>query len=129
VRASKFRDDLYYRLNVIHIEVPPLRERPEDVAPLAEHFLHRFCGLVDKAPPEITDAAMARLTAFNWPGNVRELCNVIERIVERSRGERVDVADLPREIVSPPEGARVLPGGGVPPAAGPADVPWDRMSR
>jgi transcriptional regulator with PAS, ATPase and Fis domain len=85
VAAGRFREDLLYRLNVIHIVVPPLRERLDDVQPLAEHFLDRFAGSYQVARPRLSEEALAELTGHTWPGNVRELSNVIERIVVRNR--------------------------------------------
>jgi len=81
VRDRRFREDLYYRLNVIPILVPPLRERPEDIPLLAKHFLERFTREMGKQVTRISDEAMARLVRYAWPGNVRELENVIERAV------------------------------------------------
>ncbi len=78
VREGRFREDLYYRLQVVPVEIPPLRDRPEDVLPLARHFLRMLLppGAVE---PILTTDAQARLVAHRWPGNVRELRNVIER--------------------------------------------------
>ncbi len=81
VEEKTFREDLYYRLNVIPIALPPLRERREDIPLLAEHFLTRSCGQMGKPISKISDQAMEFLTAYDWPGNVRELENVIERAV------------------------------------------------
>jgi formate hydrogenlyase transcriptional activator len=81
VQSGRFRSDLFYRLNVFPILLPPLRERREDIAPLAHHFVRRFAERQHKAVPRLTGEALARLTAYSWPGNVRELQNVIERAV------------------------------------------------
>src|SRR6187397_702789 len=86
-----FREDLYYRLNVVHIEVPPLRDRPEDVGVLLNHFLSNFSETHRLPVPEVSTAAVAALTAYQWPGNVRELRNVAERLILRCRSGRVDV--------------------------------------
>ena len=97
IEDAQFREDLYYRLNVIHIVVPPLRERREDIPLLVEHFLRRFVSdnhVVQGISPE----AMALLTSYRWPGNVRELENVIERLVVTGRREIIGPADLPNEI-------------------------------
>jgi DNA-binding NtrC family response regulator len=95
VQDKSFREDLYYRLNVIHIEVPPLRERRDDIMPLLMHFVG---GHAAARPVDLSTRAIERLTAYNWPGNVRELKNVAERLVVRARGRQLDVADLPAEI-------------------------------
>ncbi|HWX24976.1 MAG TPA: sigma-54 dependent transcriptional regulator [Vicinamibacteria bacterium] len=79
VREGRFRADLYYRLNVVRIQVPPLRERKEDIAPLAAHFLSEVALRLRRAPPALSKEALAELLAYDWPGNVRELRNVIER--------------------------------------------------
>ncbi|MCP6177675.1 two-component system response regulator, partial [Klebsiella pneumoniae] len=81
-----FREDLFYRLNVIHLLLPPLRERREDIALLANHFLQKFSAENQRDMIEIDPAAMSRLTAWPWPGNIRELSNVIERAVVMSTG-------------------------------------------
>lgn len=90
-----FREDLYYRLNVVRLEVPPLRARPSDVAVLAEHFLQRFADDNDKSLAGIADDARAALLAHPWPGNVRELQNVIEQAVVFCEGDRIELDDLP----------------------------------
>ena len=95
VEKGKFREDLYYRLNVIHIHMPPLRERMEDVTPLVEHFLTKYRYAPAAIPTTITDAALTRLVDYDWPGNVRELENAIERAVVLSRGNPITVAHLP----------------------------------
>lgn len=79
VRQGRFRDDLYYRLNVFPLEIPPLRGRPKDILPLARHFLERFAGTVGKHEMRLSAAAQAELTAYDWPGNIRELGNVVQR--------------------------------------------------
>jgi formate hydrogenlyase transcriptional activator len=96
IRRGAFREDLYYRLNVISIHVPPLRERPEDVPLLAYHFLKNCSAEMNKDVASISDEALATLAGYAWPGNVRELQNVIERAVILSRGPTLEVplADL-----------------------------------
>jgi DNA-binding NtrC family response regulator len=95
VAAGRFRSDLMYRLNVYPIRVPPLRERADDIEPLAAHLLTRFCALHGKAVPGFTDRALAAMRAYPWPGNVRELENLIERgVILASAGEPVDVDEL-----------------------------------
>ena len=107
VKEKRFREDLYYRLNVITITVPPLRERREDISVLAQHFLRVYAAKNNRRLEGLTDDAVRRLEAYAWPGNVRELENVIERGVVLARGARVDVTDLPPEIA----GATPLPEG------------------
>ncbi|MEW6107049.1 MAG: sigma-54 dependent transcriptional regulator [Bacillota bacterium] len=81
VAEGKFREDLYYRIHVVPISLPPLRERPEDIPLLAQHFLQRFSREMDKAPQRLAPETLQQLMLYNWPGNVRELANVIERAV------------------------------------------------
>ena len=95
IKLGRFREDLFYRLNVIHIEVPPLRERPGDVSLLANFFLRRYAKKNDKPMSGITARAMDVLNRHSWPGNVRELENVIERAVVLSLDAVIDVDDLP----------------------------------
>jgi DNA-binding NtrC family response regulator len=104
VRAGRFRTDLFYRLNVVRIEVPPLRARPDDVAPLVEHFVQRFSQQYRVAAKRVAPEAMSRLTAHAWPGNVRELQNVIERAFALSGADTITREDLPPSI-APPAGA------------------------
>jgi DNA-binding NtrC family response regulator len=84
VRTGLFREDLYYRLNVVPITTPPLRERPEDIPPLANHLLERICRQEHSAPRSLTPAALDKLLAFSWPGNVRQLENAVEMAVALS---------------------------------------------
>jgi transcriptional regulator with PAS, ATPase and Fis domain len=98
-RKKTFREDLYYRLNVVHLVVPPLRERREDVKPLLHHFLMLASTLEDRPLPELTSEALAYLESYRWPGNVRELKNVAERLVVGYGGRRVTLKDLPAELV------------------------------
>ncbi len=92
VDEGKFRHDLYYRINVIELQVPPLRQRREDIAPIARSILARLAG--DQPGPELAEEAEAALVAYPFPGNVRELENILERAVALSDGQRIDVADL-----------------------------------
>jgi transcriptional regulator with PAS, ATPase and Fis domain len=106
--SGQFREDLFYRLNVIHLVVPPLRERREDIRPLAEAVLARHVpnngnGRVVKG---ISDEAMAAMRSYHWPGNVRELENVIERMIVTCRREVAAVEDLPAEMSAPHPSAR-----------------------
>lgn len=95
VRAGRFREDLYFRLNVVPIQVPPLRERRQDIALLARHFVKDFARENRMRPKEITDAAMSLLASQDWPGNVRELRNIIERIAILTEGEVIESQDIP----------------------------------
>jgi DNA-binding NtrC family response regulator len=98
IADQSFREDLYYRLNVIHIEVPPLRERREDVAVLLNHFLRTFSETHQIEIPEVSGEALKCLTAYQWPGNIRELKNVAERLVLRCRNGRITEEALPPEV-------------------------------
>ncbi len=98
VAAGAFREDLYYRLNVVHIQTPPLRERREDIPILAAHFLERYAKENGKAFKGFSPEAMEYLTAYEWPGNVRQLQNVVERCVVLAGSDVIVVEDLPSEI-------------------------------
>jgi two-component system response regulator AtoC len=104
VAAGRFREDLFYRLNVLHLEVPPLRERPRDVPLLADHFIGYFRATLGKAVRAISDDALERLVAYRWPGNVRELENVIERAVILAEGDTITLRELPQNVVAADEG-------------------------
>ncbi|HEY7162978.1 MAG TPA: sigma-54 dependent transcriptional regulator [Candidatus Binatia bacterium] len=95
IRQERFREDLYYRLNVIPISLPPLRERREDIPALASHFLKRVAMETKKKTSGFSPDAQAKLVNYEWPGNVRELANVIERAVVLGKAEEISVADLP----------------------------------
>jgi two-component system response regulator AtoC len=99
VAAGRFREDLFYRLNVVPLEVPPLRERPRDVPLLADHFIAHFRATLGKPVRTISDEALERLTAYRWPGNVRELENVIERAVILAEGDSITLRELPQNVV------------------------------
>jgi two-component system response regulator HydG len=107
VRSGAFREDLFYRVNVIPIRVPALREHPDDVAVLAAHFLARAAARLNRDVPELTAEAMDALTRHAWPGNVRELENLMERLVVLERRGHIEAADLPSSIRVP--GAPVPP--------------------
>ena len=98
VRSGQFREDLFYRLNIIPVTLPPLRERPEDVPLLAEFFLHRYNREFHKEITGIAPEARAIMQAHDWPGNVRELRNIIERAMLLARGPELTVGDLPAEL-------------------------------
>jgi DNA-binding NtrC family response regulator len=95
VAKGQFREDLYYRLNVIAIELPPLRARGDDILLLINHFLHIFAKDADRKPPRFTQEALIVLRNYHWPGNVRELQNVIQRLTVMTDGETIGVPDLP----------------------------------
>jgi Nif-specific regulatory protein len=99
IKAGRFREDLYYRLNVIPISLPPLRERRQDITVLAKYFLQRFALETKKNFTGIEADAEAKLVAHEWPGNVRELANVVERAVVLGQGPEVTLDDLPPRIV------------------------------
>ena len=119
VAQRRFRQDLYYRINVVTIELPPLRERLSDVPQLAEHFLERFADELGKQIVGIDADALAALRRYDYPGNVRELSNIIERAAVLCRGQTILLDDLPEQVVDPSASALV---------AGPlsmqADEPW-----
>ena len=96
VEKEAFREDLYFRLNVIAINIPPLRDRLDDIARLAKFFIDKYSKEYEKEPPMLTDKALYALQNYAWPGNVRELENVIQRIVLMTDVSSIDVADLPR---------------------------------
>jgi DNA-binding NtrC family response regulator len=106
VREGQFREDLYYRLNVIPLTLPPLREREEDIPALANYFLGRFAAETKKNFTRISEEAMQKLTAYEWPGNVRELANVVESAVVLGQGPELMPHHLPTKIVS------AMPAGG-----------------
>jgi DNA-binding NtrC family response regulator len=113
VKEGLFREDLYYRLNVVSIDMPPLRARPSDIALLASHFLARYTRENGKAIDGFTDDALARLANYDWPGNVRELENAIERAVVVCKKTRIGVEDLTASIASAekrPDGMPAVPG-------------------
>jgi DNA-binding NtrC family response regulator len=107
VGRGMFRDDLYYRLNVVPIVVPPLRERAQDVPLLAEHFLRRDTRDFNKRIEALSPEAVAALQAYRWPGNVRELENVIERCVVLAEGPVIQLNDLPLDVLLPQQATRV----------------------
>jgi DNA-binding NtrC family response regulator len=95
VSRGLFREDLYYRLNVINIELPPLREREQDTLLLIQHFAEKYAAEAERPPPQFTSEALHVLTSYHWPGNVRELENIVHRLVVMIDSDQVDVRDLP----------------------------------
>ncbi len=124
VAAGEFRADLFYRLNVIQLRVPPLRERPEDILPLVDDFLAHYSRERGTAVPSLTPEVQDRLEQYLWPGNVRELRNVVERMVLRLNGPVVKLEDLPPQFSKP---ARKPAADAAPPEPAVASVLFDRM--
>jgi DNA-binding NtrC family response regulator len=126
IAEKSFREDLFYRLNVIHVAISPLRERVEDIPLLFDHFIRVYCGRHGTDAPLVLEETMARLTAYNWPGNVREVKNVVERLVVRTQSGVITPEDLPREIsgrwVAPAQSTATLAPRPTP------DVLFERMS-
>ena len=111
ITAGRFREDLYYRLNVVPVNIPPLAERREDIPALVEHFLARFASERRVPTPVVTDDAVGALQTYDWPGNVRQLRNIVERTIILAPGERIgriELDMLPPEILS--DQARLAPG-------------------
>jgi DNA-binding NtrC family response regulator len=95
IEKGLFREDLYYRLNVVRVDLPPLRDRGDDILHLVGHFTERYAEEMGRTPPIFSDRAVEVLTNYNWPGNVRELENVIQRLVVMTEGDRIDVPHFP----------------------------------
>jgi transcriptional regulator with PAS, ATPase and Fis domain len=114
VSQKLFREDLYYRLNVVHLYVAPLRERRDDIPLLLHHFIRAFSRQYQSAVPAVSQEALQALRDYAWPGNVRELKNVVERVIVRTGGREIDVSDLPADIVrgSAAAHASAAPGSG-----------------
>jgi two-component system, NtrC family, response regulator HydG len=108
VKEGRFREDLYWRLNVIHLAIPPLRERPFDIPLLVEHFLNKAAEQSGVAPLNVTPEALAVLTAYSWPGNARELENALERAVALAEGASLTPEDLPERIRNSGQTAQLL---------------------
>jgi transcriptional regulator with PAS, ATPase and Fis domain len=103
IATKEFREDLYYRLNVIHLTMPPVRDRREDVPELLEFFIAHYSERHSLPVPHLSPEALTHLVGYNWPGNVRELKNFVERLVLRARSGVITTADLPLEIIPPPQ--------------------------
>lgn len=109
IKAGRFREDLYYRLSVFPIEVPPLSERRDDIAPLAMHFLNSYCSELGRTPMALSKQQIATLSHHDWPGNIRELKNVIERAVILSKGTRLRLDLVMPTAAETPPPAAVMP--------------------
>jgi two-component system nitrogen regulation response regulator NtrX len=109
IEKGRFREDLYFRLAVIPIHVPPLRERPEDIAPLVRHYVDYFSRENNARPKRITGGALEALGRYRWRGNIRELRNTVERLIIMTAGDLIDLPDLPESVRSPSSGG----GGGL----------------
>ena len=118
IRQGRFREDLYFRLNVIPFHVPPLRERREDIAPLARHFIAEISGEYGRRPKDLAPEALELLAGLPWPGNVRELRNIIERLVIMTPGDHIEARHLPAPLLA---GAGAAPEPGPGSARGPLD--------
>jgi DNA-binding NtrC family response regulator len=130
VKDGHFREDLYYRLVVYTLSLPPLRERKEDLADLCAHFIAKHSPQVGRAVTGFTPAALERLTDYEWPGNVRELENVIRRALISSEGELIDVDSLPEKLQGPrPKQPELAPLVAPPPASPAQIVPLEQVER
>jgi DNA-binding NtrC family response regulator len=130
VENGRFRQDLYYRINVVNIQLPPMRQRLGDLPVLAEHFLAKWCKESGKTITGFTEAAMEALRRHHWPGNVRELENAVERAVVLSRRPVIDVVDLPETVQASADGTRRAAGPNhatATPANGAASLAWTPM--
>jgi two-component system, NtrC family, response regulator AtoC len=114
VRARAFREDLYYRLNVVPIHVPPLRERREDIGPLAQYFVRKIARECGRDVRGVSAGALEVLTRYDWPGNVRELENVLHRAVVLTRSQVIHLQDVPLDVAMPETGSRVGEDTGLP---------------
>jgi two-component system nitrogen regulation response regulator NtrX len=109
IQKGKFREDLYYRLNVIPLVAPPLRERKNDIPLLVNHFIQEFCLENHKEPKKVSPEAVELLTTYSWPGNVRELKNLVERMVIMTRGAAIETKDVPEPIRTQPKSQPEVP--------------------
>jgi two-component system, NtrC family, response regulator PilR len=129
VRERKFREDLFFRLNVIHIEVPPLRKRRDDIMPLATFFVEKYCRRFSKKPHRFSTEAIEALRKYDYPGNVRELENVVERAIALSSGEVIGVAELPAQIFTQSAGDHVPSAVEIPPEGVDLEKEVDKFER
>jgi DNA-binding NtrC family response regulator len=111
VADGRFREDLYFRLNVVTLHVPPLRDRPADILPLAEHWLERLAAVHGRAGAAFDSTAERLLAAYSWPGNIREMKNAIERALVFSKGDKLKAADFPDALRSAAGAAGAVPAG------------------
>ena len=116
IQSRNFREDLFYRLNVVPVKLPPLRERGDDIPLLVRHFLERAAARLDREVPAVAPAVLERMQRHSWPGNVRELENCVERMVVLSRGARLSLDDLPADLTDGEAPGRVPDGFELPPA-------------
>jgi len=128
VRAGRFREDLYYRLAGLEIEIPALRERREDIPRLVAHFLVRSCARLGLPPRQVDPEAMKTLVAYDWPGNVRELENTIERAAVLCADDRVDVASLPERLLGATRAAEAAAAGKDTDGGGEVVIPGPELS-
>ena len=98
VKKGKFREDLFYRINVILLEIPPLRDRKEDIRPLVDHYLKFFCRANNKKNDSVSEDSYKALENYPWPGNIRELRNIVERMVVLSTGSKISIENIPNDI-------------------------------
>ena len=129
VREGAFREDLYYRINVVRIELPPLRDRPTDIPDLVTHFLERFSAEHGRTVIGVAPDAMAAIQRYQMPGNVRELANIVERAIVLSQRPTIELSDLPPHIIDPTSGGSLSPefvraGLAVEDAVDAPDTPW-----
>ena len=109
IQEGNFREDLFYRLNVVPVVLPPLRERPDDIGPLTDHFITKYNERLQKKVVGTTDEALHTMARYHWPGNIRELENVVERTILFLDSDTIDVEDLPPELYQPAGGHPIMP--------------------
>jgi two-component system response regulator HydG len=109
IRATKFREDLLYRINVVRIEIPPLRERKDDVPLLVAEFVKEFCVRERKNPVGVSAEVMSVLQEYHWPGNIRQLSNIVERAVVLAKGREITLKDIPEEFLRARQKAKAVP--------------------
>jgi len=124
IAAKTFREDLFYRLNVVHLKIPPLRDRREDIPELLDVFVKHYSELYTVPMPQISDETTARLLAYSWPGNARELRNLVERAIVRAQGRTLPASSLSLDIAAPVQPSPLQAG---PPAIPRAEALFQRM--
>ena len=127
IEQREFRADLYYRLNVLHIKIPPLRERREEIPLFLDHFMRAYSERHLSPMPDLTAAARAALLAYDWPGNIRELKNVVERLIVRRHTSAIDENDLPAEVIGLSRQRTAVRQDAAAPVRSRADELYDRM--